>query len=114
VDEIIPAGVNYLLPDFKVYDKLWGLSICDDHLKIRATFITAGKIKGTVLSDNFCKINITLCLTFLGVCCFALIFVVHFILFFLKILLIHLSERERERENKQGEGQREREKQTAH
>lgn len=47
--EIIPSGVNYLLPDFKMYIKL--KFICEKHLKIRAAFTTTQK-KVTVISDN--------------------------------------------------------------
>ena len=43
-------GVDYSLPDFKMYNKLQ--FICDNHLKIRATFITTGK-KGSTMSKMF-------------------------------------------------------------
>ena len=44
-------GVDYSLPDFKMFTKLQ--FICDDHLKIRATFITTGKKKGSTMSKMF-------------------------------------------------------------
>ena len=43
-------GVDYSLPDFKMYNKLQ--FICDNHLKIRATFTTTGK-KGSTMSKMF-------------------------------------------------------------
>lgn len=42
--ELIPAGVNYLLPDFKNISN-YTLSVCNGHLKIRATLNTTGKTK---------------------------------------------------------------------
>lgn len=44
-------GVDYSLPDFKMFTKLQ--FICDDLLKIRATFITSGEKKGSTMSKMF-------------------------------------------------------------
>lgn len=67
-------GVDYSLPDFKMFTKLQ--FICDDHLEIRATFITTGKKKAQqglrCFLDKYFLPYIQM------YCCFTLTFVIYF------------------------------------